>query len=600
MRSRLLAPTCALLMLAASCSPPDVSVTGDEAPTKGIGAAGGAVTSGPGGAVLTIPAGSIGAQRLFSITATDDLEHGGIALGPAFKIEPGGTTFASPALLSLPTVAGAFGSAAASRVRVLHVSGPSGAQTALVPASADPVGLVVTVEVSSLSSFQPYLPPEDVDSDGGPDDAMAGDAGAADAADGDKTPDGQPTVSSPCVGGDELFVTTFADAYSDFANGVTARADGSFVVAGQFKSGANGGSGGKEPLLAAIGPTGALLWKKTFPGMDDEQAVAVVANPDGSLLMLVQGESTPNPARLFGLSATGDKQFGVHVVQESQKGVDAVALLHRGASVDAVLDVGLVEVWVARMDLTGKVLQVAKHAASSNFETLGASVHPKGVLVAGTLRTAATPNDPDAHVMLVDDSAVLWTATFADTHKQSAWAATAATDGGAYALWTSRLASSGVAASMHVTRLSASGKTLWTSQLEATQAFAPRSLHLLPDGDLMVSGRDKLAAGNDIDKGGQSKGYAIFLRRLTSTGAQRWVRHYPKGVDSFLGRSIATPDGGFALLRTVYDAPAYHADLLRTDGWGNVKCDGCASKPQSACTMGAGCQDGACGEAAVP
>lgn len=134
---------CSMLILAA-CGDDDEKRAGpvvSEERSAVIGADGGEIAV--GGATLTIPAGALAAEETFIMRQHDGVTVEGWALvSPVYEIEPHGTTFATPATLTIP-----HGAANAQLLRADEMSAE------FAPISADVGSLTTSAQLTGLSAY---------------------------------------------------------------------------------------------------------------------------------------------------------------------------------------------------------------------------------------------------------------------------------------------------------------------------------------------------------------------------------------------------------------------------------------------------------------
>jgi ZU5 domain len=86
------------LLACASCS--SSSNTTPTTVTQTIGPEGGSIVV--DGATVTFPNGALGASKVITISVTDSVPDGFVALSRVFKCEPSGTDFAQPVTMQMP------------------------------------------------------------------------------------------------------------------------------------------------------------------------------------------------------------------------------------------------------------------------------------------------------------------------------------------------------------------------------------------------------------------------------------------------------------------------------------------------------------------
>jgi len=120
-----------------------------------VGPAGGSVSS--GGVTIVVPAGALAADVTLRVAAaTEEATIDAVTrVGPTVEIGPSGTTFATPAAVTLPFDAGDVPDGAAPADVRLYVADAAGGPFEALPSMVDEAAGTVTAEVSHLSVFAP-------------------------------------------------------------------------------------------------------------------------------------------------------------------------------------------------------------------------------------------------------------------------------------------------------------------------------------------------------------------------------------------------------------------------------------------------------------
>ncbi|MFC5411959.1 hypothetical protein ACFPMF_21725 [Larkinella bovis] len=119
--------------------------------------------------------------------------------------------------------------------------------------------------------------------------------------------------------GDIVWQKTFGGSGSEFANAITATADGGFVVAGLTTStdgDVHGNHGRSDMWVLRLNSSGGIVWQKTLGGSSDDGATSITASADGGFV--VAGQTGSNDGDVSG---NHGGQSDAWVVKVSSSGV---------------------------------------------------------------------------------------------------------------------------------------------------------------------------------------------------------------------------------------------------------------------------------------
>lgn len=354
---------------------------------------------------------------------------------------------------------------------------------------------------------------------------------------------GEPVTARTSLGGQDIAVAKYAldgafqwvvqigGSGADVPYAVAATPDGGVVVAGYGSGGGQcggvlAGVGGRDVLLAKIGPTGACQWGILFGGSGDDEARAVAVDADGSIVVagLFRGTADFDPtggaallvARggtdAFVARYTSEGAF-VDVAQGGGAEDDLFAAVHvsNGGDVTAVGEirgtatfgsslaplllqsVGGADIAVARYTALGGLRWAFRAGGPLEDRATAVTEDPNGVaLVAGTFEGQADFDPgPGASLVISQGAADVFLASYEP--QAGAWDGLTRSFGG--------LGTEGVTGlARHV-----SGRILMTGFFQQTVDFDPGASARL------VTARGTGGAGD------------FFLYAFSSTGNYAWV-----------------------------------------------------------------------------
>ncbi|MBW8050317.1 MAG: T9SS type A sorting domain-containing protein [Cytophagales bacterium] len=317
--------------------------------------------------------------------------------------------------------------------------------------------------------------------------------------------------------GDAIWVRTFGGMYEDYAGAVIQNKDENYLVVGS-KGNAPGGFGG-DVWLIKTDKNGNLLWDKTYGWGDDAGLSIQQTNDDGYIL--------------GGWTTAG----------------------------------GILRLFLIKIDTSG-VVQWQKRYGIGTWSTLNSVKQtPDGGYIVGGALAKNTGTLDDVYAMKTDSAGFIqWSKTFDGgmSYWDNGFAIDLTTDGGYiiagysnYYDWPPFSNLDGF-----VIRLDASGNELWRKTFAYSGHDWFRAIHQLPDGGYIIAGSsDKDGTGNTD----------MWLLRLDENGDSLWSRRFGGGDgDDALDMQI-TNDNGYILcgstksFATVGIREVY---LVKTDCWG--------------------------------
>lgn len=217
-----------------------------------------------------------------------------------------------------------------------------------------------------------------------------------------------------------LWDKTFGGVGWDEANDIVALPDGGFALVGSTDS---RGSGGADAWVLRLDSSGGLLWDKTFGGSKDDQALSIVALPDGRLTVagLTDSKGGGNSdAWVLGLDSTGqlvwDKTFGGADVDAAND----IALLPDGGYALAAhtfsKGAGGKEAWLLRLDGQGQLIWDKTFGGKADEGMSCIIALPQGELVGGETASKGAGKS-DAWLLKVSGQGELvWDKTYGGAH----------------------------------------------------------------------------------------------------------------------------------------------------------------------------------------
>jgi len=363
----------------------------------------------------------------------------------------------------------------------------------------------------------------------------------------------------------QTWMRTYGGSGNDIAYSVKQTSDRGYIVAGVYNQ------NGTDPQVYLIkaDSSGAILWTKTYGGMDVEVGNSVQQTSDGGYI--IAGFTTSFDAGgqdvyLIKTNASGDtlwtRTYGgpnndyANSVQQTLDGgyVIAGTTLSFGAWGD---------VYLIRTNASGDTLWTKTYGGSSL--DLGNSARQTtggGYIIAGY--TASFGVGGDVYLIKTNSSGdTLWTKTYGGSSIDYGNSVQQTMDGGYIIAGYTYSFGQGLGDDAYLIKTNPQGDTLWTRISGGTYNDFGNSVQLTSDGGYIIAGgTNSLGAGD----------YDIFLIKANSSGSALWTRTYG-GTNDDRGYSVQqTADDGFIIAgyTSSFGESGDDVYLIKTDANGNV------------------------------
>jgi hypothetical protein len=331
----------------------------------------------------------------------------------------------------------------------------------------------------------------------------------------------------------------FGDFTAEIAGGVAADAHGDVLVAGgcsgtiDFGGGPLSSAGANDVVVAKLDAKGRHVWSKRFGDANDQSALAVAVDGEGSVVLVAEGIGAVD----FGGGASGDA---------STRGL-----------------------WVAKLDAGGRHLWSKRFSAGTYQLSGAATFDPAGDVVltgsfGGSVDFGGAPlttrNDADVFVVKLDGAtgAHRWSEQFGGEGYLDAGTGVATNAAGdifvtgtisglSVDLGGGPLTGGADDPDVLVLALDAGGRHRWSRRYGDTSQDGGRGVALTPSGDVLVTGYfGGLLRFGDRDEIASAGGSNAFVAKLDAKGGELWIHGYG-GSSAELGTSVAATPSGDAL-----------------------------------------------------
>lgn len=376
------------------------------------------------------------------------------------------------------------------------------------------------------------------------------------------------TSALPSVSNAQTFHKLYGGPEDDGVTKMVRTADGAFALLGFTES---YGAGIKDAYLTKVDSMGAVLWRKTYGGIGNENVHAMSATDDGGFILCGSTTSYGPFAQnvlMIRLDANGDVLWakgigswdddtGNTVVQCDDGGFLVAGMTH--GSMNSGHDMLLI-----RTDQGGDTLWTRVIGAVWTDVPRSLCKTNAGYVIAGTTSSFG-PGFNDVLLMEIDDNGnQLWDRTYGGTAEDDCDAIIPTADGGF--LLAGATSNFGVSThSAYLIRTDALGDTLWTRAYDngdyvycATQSS---------DGGFLLG-----CSGSDF--------------KVDSMGNLQWAMIHGPGTQPFTRSCLPLADGTFLLAGYCNNGPGFgemEGRLIRIDAQGQ---SGCNELPAALLPMG--------------
>lgn len=296
--------------------------------------------------------------------------------------------------------------------------------------------------------------------------------------------------------GRKLWRRALGGSGDEYANGITASADGGVVVAGSTSS-TDGDvtvyhGGYSDFWVIKLDKSGRLVWQTTLGGSDNEEANAVTATADGGYVVAGYTDSSDG---------------------------------------DVTVNHGLSDYWVVKLDGTGqKLWQTVLGGSGTEQASAVATTTDGSIVVAGSISLANTNYATGYHgsmdywVIKLDASGhQLWQRALGGSSYDQAYGITATTDGGMVVAGFSMGPTDGDVTANHgesdywVVKLDKAGQLRWQTSLGGRLRDEAYAITVSADGGVVVAGSAHSSDGDVTGHHGTYYNTDYWVVKLSGT-----------------------------------------------------------------------------------
>ena len=402
-------------------------------------------------------------------------------------------------------------------------------------------------------------------------------------------------TGSPALSFQHSLGGTDADAAMD----IQKTADGGYIVAGYSDSAdgdASGNRGGDDYWIVRLSSTGAIQWQKSLGGSDDDVALTIRQTSDGGYI--VAGYSASNDGDVSGnhggddywivkLSGTGAVQWKESLggsnderpysIRQTSDGGYIVAGYSASNNGDVSGNHGGNDDWIVKLSSAGAVQWQKCLGGSGDDEAYSLQQTPDGgYIIAGD--SYSNDNDVSGNhggddywiVKLTSAGAIEWQKSFGGSDNEEPYSITRTTDGG-YIIAGYTVSPDGDVSINHsfdeladywIVKLTSTGVMEWEKSFGGSDDDIATGIQQTPDGGYIVGG---YSASADGDVSGNHGFSDYWIVKLDSDGGAQWTKSIGGTGDDFAYAIDRNTDGSYVVAGGSYsndgDASGNHGDL---------------------------------------
>ncbi len=360
---------------------------------------------------------------------------------------------------------------------------------------------------------------------------------------------------------------TYGGMGSDSAGALVQTVDGGYVLAGRTGS---FGAGSNDFWLVKVDALGNLQWNRTYGGAGNDEAEALVQAGDGGFAVAGRTTSFGSGNGDFWLVRTNVN--GDTIWNKTYGGISddiAEALIQTGDGGFVIVGgtqsfgAGNYDVWLVKTDASGNALWNRTYGGGSldSAEAVVQTVDG-GYLIAGATWSVGAGNG-DVWLIKTDVSGnVQWNRTYGGTGADMAHALLRTNDGGyAVAAYTESYGAG--ASDFWLIRVDASGNMQWNKTYGGRRADWPQAMVQSVDGRYAIVGYTESLGAGASD---------FWLVNTDASGNALWNQTYGGTGSDWAEALVQADDGGYAIAgRTAsFGAGGYDFWLVKTDPSGAI------------------------------
>ncbi len=367
------------------------------------------------------------------------------------------------------------------------------------------------------------------------------------------------------------FQKTFGGSNSELIYSVRQTSDGGYIAAGYTMS---FGAGAWDAYLVRMNSAGAILWSKTFGGIDNDFFLSVQQTLDGGFIALGHTENFGAGGEDIFLIKTDT--LGVTIWTKTYGGAGP----ERGFCINQTVDGGYIisgmtasfgaggyDAYLIKTDANGDTLWTRTYGGSGSER--GWSVQQTndgGYIVAGWTNSFGTGGNNDIYFIKTDSIGdTLWTKTYGGIAEEFCRTVKQTSDGGYIAVGKTESFGAG-SSDIYLIKLDGSGDSVWIKTYGGNDWDAGNDVRQTSDGGYIIAAETQnspLGNGN------------AYLIKTDANGDTLWTQIYggPDGNNFFSVEQ--TTDGGYVAGGLITDTGATGVEvyMIKTDGNGNSGCN---------------------------
>lgn len=366
----------------------------------------------------------------------------------------------------------------------------------------------------------------------------------------------------------KIFQKTFGGVADDLANAVLQTNDGGFLIAGTSKS---VGAGGSDVILLKLNSNGDSVWTKTFGGSLDDEANTLENTADGGYIISGNTWSYGAGTRdmfLIKLDSTANLQWSAAYGGPGGQTCNAAHQLPDGGYILAGssdnFGAGNFDYYLVRADSNGnfKWGQTFGFFPQEFCYEVGLMADG-GFLLSGQM-VGTGPNTSEYFVVKTDSNGFQqWSKTYGGTESDLCYAACLTSMGGVIKTGSSTSFNQGFTG-MYNVMCDSLGNLIWANKLGTTHGEVGNCI-LPVSGGYIISGYGNFTSQNSFD---------AFLTKIDDYGSPIWSKAYGSTGLDFSAAVQPTTDGGYILVgySKSFSLSNWDFYVIKTDSLGDAGC----------------------------
>ena len=216
---------------------------------------------------------------------------------------------------------------------------------------------------------------------------------------------------------------TFGSNQNESVASVIALDNGGFAVAATTET----GNGGTDAWIFTLDANGGMIWDETIGGKKDDSPSSLIQMPDGGFAMAGTTESKGNGGTdgwVVRLNKEGELLWETTLGKEhTDEAIDLVAAPDGGLTVVGMTDAlepGNNAPWIARLDAKGTLMAIIALKRKEDVRVTGLARSSDGLILSGWAKATKDHNDAAWAFKIDQNGKVIWESTLAQagTHER--------------------------------------------------------------------------------------------------------------------------------------------------------------------------------------